>query len=762
MVCALLAGCGAAPAREVYWELVGDPGMEIDVELSGFRFADPWVHSLLLAGFVASPGYDWGRRPRCEFELWFADGAARVLDMNLKPYPAPDAIRDFTILLNGTAVRQVTLAPGWQRVLVELPERLVRPGANRVTIEAADAEQGLPRLDDAAGRMLIGLHELKVTGGALEPAVLTAPPWSVTGGGEGPEPGALRFEAPFQVDAWLQCPADAELSWSWKATGSPARSGARAPGRAVLALSIRPEGGEFEEFWRRSVSWGGGRSARGATTESLGRYADRRVQIRFSGGGERGSWPAGATLELTGVRLLAPRSSAPATPPTQSLPATTAEGARQQPSSGAPAVKNVLIYLVDALRADRLGCQGFPLPVSPTMDRLARQGMQFAAAFAATSWTRTSVATLLTGLNPARHGAITRDQDLHATVVNLAQMLAGRGFRTAAFITNGNVSVPGIHRGFEVFRHFKEDLDRLQIHQPAVTMNAQVLRWIDSLGEDPFFAYVHATDPHSPYTPPSPWDRFIEDGLAPVSARELRELYDSRRPLDPAFVRRAEALYLGEIRANDRALERLLRGLAARGRLDDTLVLLTADHGEEFGDHGGLEHGKTLFEEQLHVPLIALVPGDETALVGSSVGLVDVTPTILALLGIAPPGRLDGRPLPGLLTGSPTPASDGERPIIADLELDTSEQRALRQGRWKLVTYLRRERWDYRSWPRVQLFDLESSPEESRDLAAEHPVLAGYLRGRLLQLTARTAESAPEVELDEDQEEVLRALGYVR
>ncbi len=295
--------------------------------------------------------------------------------------------------------------------------------------------------------------------------------------------------------------------------------------------------------------------------------------------------------------------------------------------------ENLLLIVVDTLRSDHLPSYGYPRNTAPFLARLAGEGIQLQG-YAVSSWTRPSMATLFTGLYPQRHQAIGREDRLPAGVPFLAQVLESFGFSTSAIVTNGNASRElGFGRGYGAYQEML----------PAEKLRAQPV--VDAaLGmagglESPFYLYVHLMDPHDPYAPRAPWGaaRNAEPYLQP------QDVFRDQLPLDDEVLSRLVNQYDGEILEMDREIERLITSLRERGALDRTLVVVTSDHGEEFGEHGSLAHGKTVHEEVVQVPFL-LWSREGLEPYGSDAGFhqVDFLPTVLEALGVPVPPDIDG------------------------------------------------------------------------------------------------------------------------
>jgi len=460
--------------------------------------------------------------------------------------------------------------------------------------------------------------------------------------------------------------------------------------------------------------------------------------------------------------------------------------------------RNVLLYVVDTLRADRLGCYGYPRPTSPAIDALAAEGVVFDRAIAQSSWTTPATATLLTGRIPSAHGAVDVGAAIRPEVATLAEVLHARGYRTAAFVTNVNVRGGlGFARGFDQYVYLAEDRARPTVHVPADTLGARAIDWLDQrAGPGPFFLYVHASDPHAPYaargTVPgrdgaAPTDRVSwsppparPPGL-PADADPLRLLRRAPATRTPAHVAYLRALYDREVAVVDAAIGQLMDALRARGLYDDTLVVVTADHGEEFHEHGGFEHGRTLYRELLAVPLIIRFPGARLAgrRIARLVGQIDVLPTLVARLGMPVPAGVQGRALTPVLggdglagAGDPTAVvadaqdqdeayTDADEAYYSETRLGGCEVAALSMVDWKAIHRLCRD------GPTFELYDLGRDPGETTNVARTRPIALGHAEQALARWAASGGAgmdipaAGGAAGLDPETAATLRVLGYL-
>jgi arylsulfatase A-like enzyme/Flp pilus assembly protein TadD len=402
--------------------------------------------------------------------------------------------------------------------------------------------------------------------------------------------------------------------------------------------------------------------------------------------------------------------------------------------SGQMGRANVLLITIDTLRRDRLGAYGNRSGLTPTLDRLASQGVRYTQAFSHVPMTLPAHTSILTGLTPRRHGVRNNTTfRLDSRVPTLATELKRAGYRTGAFVGAFVLDARfGLNRGFDEYD------DRLPHHERASFHFAErraddVLQragdWIlrspappsapgrepQAVGPQPFFAWIHLFDPHAPYE-------------APPEFRAGRTPYDA------------------EVAYTDASLGRFFDRLRAAHALDRALIVFTADHGESLGEHGESTHGLFAYQATIAVPLVIGGDGVSAASIDSPVGHDDVAPTILDLVGVAIPDGLDGRSL----VSPPAP----DRPVYFEA-LDA----ALSRG-WAPLTGVVQNGWKYIDLPEPELYDLSADPNEERNRIGRDPH-GDVLARTLARLEAAPAASAPTAALSEDAAARLRSLGYV-
>ena len=471
------------------------------------------------------------------------------------------------------------------------------------------------------------------------------------------------------------------------------------------------------------------------------------------------------------------------------------------PSAAAAAPPRLLVLVsIDTLRPDHLGLYGYERFTSPVLDGFAARGAVFDDASASAPWTLPSHASLLTGLYPMRHGAITLQTPMRRGPSTLAGLLARAGWGTAAVVSTHLLQQKqyGVTRDFGDFLYVETAPDR---RAPNTWVTDQAIQWIDDAGERPTFLFVHYYDVHADYASQPEFERLLvepyegpADGtgwqnlranLEPDFLELCHERFDpdrcvfgnAERPrvidstvqrleLAPEDVAHIRALYDAGIRQMDTELSRLFGHLDERGLGDEALVIITSDHGEEFMEHGRLDHFLPTWQETLRIPLIVVGPGVPAGTrIAEPVSNVDVVPTVLALLGLDPEPDLDGVDLSPLFSGEAVPelrtrylhgeAAGGDHweRVLPGL---FPVFRSVRQDRYKLIRESKSGR--------TMLFDLATDPGEKSDILDREPEIAERL---LAVMRAREAEyagareGAETIELEDEDLDRLRALGYV-
>jgi len=444
-------------------------------------------------------------------------------------------------------------------------------------------------------------------------------------------------------------------------------------------------------------------------------------------------------------------------------------------SDGTRRPANAIIILLDTLRADRVGCYGYARDTTPAIDALAARGTVFEQAISPAPWTLPATGALLSGLPPDL--AFDGDSKLQRSMI---EDIAAAGFVTAAFTEAAFVSSYfGMDRGFDVFEEAGALRTVIENETVAggtegagiVTTFAAAKRWLTARGDEPFVLLVHTYEIHMPYKrtrwakkqPPGRLDDILE--MSELRRMQKGELTPTEEELD--YI---SALYDGGVRFADKHVGELLTTLDTLGLTDETLIVVTSDHGEELGEHYpafSADHGHSLKDELLLVPLIVVDPTQRwpQARVPWQVRLCDVLPTVVELLGVANSRPVIGRSLVPMLRG----VEARHRLAMAGHTKVGPPRRALRDGSHKLIVRDGTEPGPGPALsplvPPVQLYDLVEDPGERNDLQAEQGELVQALASALLrwqqQMGAAQVELRPEA-LDEEVMRQLRELGYVR
>lgn len=442
---------------------------------------------------------------------------------------------------------------------------------------------------------------------------------------------------------------------------------------------------------------------------------------------------------------------------------------------------NLLLISLDTLRADRLSAYGYRRTTSPFLDRLAAGSIRVEQCKSVASHTLPSHVSMLTGLLPPQHQVLdlTRQLDGLATPF-LPRILAESGYATAAYTGGGFVSAAfGFATGFDRFvmadpMHPDEGIGMESKRSPPQKVSVDDLAgWIEKHDGERWFAFLHTYAIHNYRAPREHVDRF-DAGSQAIWRDDLHRRLDPRHWKVPgneptaADIALLGDLYDASIHYVDQELERLFARLEKQSLLDETIVIITSDHGEEFWEHQGLQHSLTLYEEQLRVPLIVRLPGQrEGRVIDQLFSLADLTPTILDLLDLSPPSSgtsMATGSRASLLLGS-DPSTDSSSPILSHLDQSDARVLALQEGRFKIIRGETGDQVRHPSRKEWELFDLSIDPTEQGDLSDADPVRLRELRRRLEQLERQLEEGATDRvarPLDESVLEQLRALGYAR
>jgi len=443
--------------------------------------------------------------------------------------------------------------------------------------------------------------------------------------------------------------------------------------------------------------------------------------------------------------------------------------------SGKP---NLILVMVDTLRADHLSCYGAKDVETPNVCALARDGGTLFNGFSHASWTKPATATLLTSLVPTSHQTMSKEAVLPDAIQTVAEVLQAHGYQTGGFVSNVNLAPSfGFAQGFGTYVYLapdyllgaQESSSRLLLYQIArrvyfklvphlrvgdfyqdsQVVNAHAFPWLEQHRSSRFFMFLHYMDVHDPYFP-HPYDGTGIDRA-------------THQHPDPSMTGEMHRLYKGEIEYMDRHFGKFLDELKRLGTYDNTVIILVGDHGEEFGEHGGFWHGTTLYDEQIHVPFIVkwqkgkpLARPDER---DSVVRLIDVTPTLLARAGAQAPSAMQGRDVGHDLAGR----SQDERTVFAEENFEGNVLRALRTKQWK---WIEANKGNPRGLPVQELFDIVGDRGEQQNVVSRETRVAAEMRKQthrqLLAAQQGKVGEKTETEVSTAKCEALVALGYVK
>ena len=477
----------------------------------------------------------------------------------------------------------------------------------------------------------------------------------------------------------------------------------------------------------------------------------------------------------------------------------TSPGAPPGAPRGAPAHKralpHIILYLVDTLRADRLGLYGNERETSPAIDALGSKAAVFEHASSQACWTLPSVVSLFTGTYPPTHGVLSNFDRLGPQAETLVEFMHAQGYHTVGFVANtlGGKGA-GLDQGYDEFHEDQSVHDLTPEQVAAGALSTQPLYdWAAAYDwNEPVFLYVHTVEPHNPWSGvmhgrPSwftgsdadkqhlndilPEQRGLLSArnngqMKPGDAERLAALTAEIEPRVPD----AFSLYDGDVRQANDHLHKLMGMLVGKPGWTSTVVVFVADHGEELYEHGNWFHGQSLYEELVHVPFVLRIPGltDEGLRLAQPVQLIDVPPTLAELLGVAPLAPWQGRSLLPLLRAAHEGRQLPAAPPVYAMRINVDRkfggdrgdvETVLREGDWKLIVH--------HDTARTSLFDLAADPAEQHDLSAAQPAR----RQAMLQAVQKRLHELPKLDLraaaagdpaaDEEKRQHLEELGYV-
>ncbi len=578
-------------------------------------------------------------------------------------------------------------APEFRDYDVPVPAELVRRGENALLLRFG----GTTPVDGA--NVSVALSSIRVLTGTPTADEHYVPPDYDTLVAQielqGASRRAIAVRAPTTVTYYVEVPEHAHFVFGVGGEGTS--------GSATAHVAVTPEGGEAHELWTGPIA-----SLWNDQSLDLASYAGQvvRLELRIDG-----AWDGRVGWAMPAIMIDPPHL---------------ASGGGAE--AGDP-VRNVVVILIDTLRASKLRAYEPTSRVqTPVFDRLAAHGTLFTRAQSEENWTKPSVASVLTGLTPATHGCKTDAARLPDSAEMVSEAFDAAGFATGSFIANGYVSDRfGFDQGWDFYTNF--------IREERSTHAEDVYRaagdFIEQHRSERFFVYVQTIDPHVPYDPPAEYLRMYDprtDYTGQVQPRMTADLLEraKRNPPQVTFtqsdITRLTALHDGDITYHDHWMGEFIARLETLGVADDTLFVITADHGEEFQDHGSWGHGHSVYQELLNVPLLFYRPGrvPEGQRIEGTVSTMFIPQTVVEAAGIPGMTHAEGRSLMPDIRGA-VPA--GYQVAFSDM-LD--DRRVIRAGRWKMII----------NGSNTKMFDLQEDPHERNEVTdmSHWPVAERYLR----------------------------------
>jgi len=692
----------------------------------------------------------YAKTAEVEFFVDHTDWTHVVLRVKAVSDPSGDRSQKIDAKLNDRRLSSVEIPRGWRTVAIEIPPGELRPGLNTFSFSFAyRARSPESRKSKSEPRFAVRLREI---------ALVTAPP------PQGPFAEIRRRIA----------------------RNSPARSSSHSPqifnrtsshfviptaGTLVFPMDLPATADRLEfsiagperlyrEPTRLTVNLhgladGASDSFQSATLEDLTDLLEnqRRYRIpveRFAGQPFVLSLEVELDTEEAPIEISIPRLVM--------RPLAMEEDSTPRRDTGATGQPDIVLITLDAARPDHVSSYGYERLTTPNIDRLADHALVFTNVFALVPNTHRSVPTMVTGLSFLNHGVTEEDSVLAESATTLAEYLRDAGYRTACFTATPNNSQSiGSEQGYDEFHELWTEVPRATSRTPDY-LATRAVEWLNAYDETrPFHLQLHFVPPHAPYDPETEFDLFTDgayDGSLNGHPKTLQAIDKRNVATTDSDLAHIISLYDGNLRAADHAVEKVLQALKNRRRWNDTVVLVTSDHGEAFFEHGRMLHNNTVYDEMLRVPFILRLPeGEEHDGVDldRTATLADIVPTLLAAASMRPAVPLDGV---NLLDLSQRARGAGERSVLARTA-HPEPLRCLRTTRWKVILTPSGQ---------GELYDLAADPGEHRNVAFDNlPVYVGLgqLLTRRLRVPPRLDRSTRVEDLADEEREMLRTLGYL-
>lgn len=434
---------------------------------------------------------------------------------------------------------------------------------------------------------------------------------------------------------------------------------------------------------------------------------------------------------------------------------------------------NVIFIVVDALRADHLSCYGYFRNTSPNIDRLAKEGVLFKNAFSQGSETLVSIPAMFTSLYPGVNGTFQLKDYLSDKFITLPEILRKNGYESVLFGGYELDTLSNFNSRFDKYKLLATEA----IHKTVSSVNEKVLAWLSQKHTKPFFLFAHYDYPHSPYNPPAPYDKIFSGKTdADEETKKLvhsfnwffdfiQYMQDTEKLRNPTKFHYLISQYDGEIKYTDDQIRILLEELNRLKLSKNTLVILTADHGEQFLEHGVFFHKTQLYDELIHVPLIMRLPGiiPRGKKITNLIGHIDIMPTILDLLNIHGDNIMQGHSLTPLFSGE----NGFQQAIFSETKFYARHTKAIRTNKLK---FMENHNFIMNSYS-YELYDIEADPKELNNLIDKNPKETEAFKAWLKAYTLsceRIKKSMPgkeqvskQVKLSQEEKEIFKSLGYM-
>lgn len=577
---------------------------------------------------------------------------------------------------DGKSLGEKTLGPGWNVLSFTLPEGSMKKG--RHTLKLTVRSDGSSEVKSASDRARLLLAEIHLTRKPAHDLPKDAWTWSKL------SKDVLRLRPGQRLSYYFPLPAGSELTI------------AALRGGGTLVVRSEDENGNKRVLVEHKLPANG---LKLALPNADGKIVKLMLEANSDG-----------LVELQTPRIEAPRKPFAFKP-------------------GSVRPKNVIVYVVDSTRWDKFNFLNPKTRVkTPNFDKFVKDSVVFRRAYVQGNWSKSSAASLFTSLYPSLHHGHFKKTKLPKGVLLPQQLFKKAGFKTCGLIANGYVSErQGYNKGFDKYYNY------ITMRGPSrgERIFKEVIQWLDKNAgpkDKPYFLYLQSVDPHLPYRPPMEYRKMYFDfskgkkpKLNPNNTGTIADwLQKHGRSLPPRDWEYYNALYDGEITYTDHYFGQMIEFLRKKGTLDDTLIVVTSDHGEEFKDHDSVGHGHTLYDELLHVPFFIRYPKQlpRGRFIDTTTELIDAIPTVMQMAGLKPYDKHLGTSLFKLLTGP--------EPILAHAAFSAMGNIAstMMIGNYKLIRFYK---WSKKHF----VFDLKLDPKEKKDVRSERPLLYRYLDGYL-------------------------------